>query len=1283
VALKVIKAGMDTKQVVARFEAERQALAMMDHPNVAKVFDAGVTENGRPYFVMEVVQGEPVTDYCDRHRLTIDQRLDLFVSICQAIQHAHHKGIIHRDIKPSNVLVTIRDDHPVPKIIDFGVAKATAQPLTGRTLFTEQGQLIGTPAYMSPEQAEMTGLDIDTRSDIYSLGVMLYELLTGARPFGDDALKVAGFAGLARIIREQEPPKPSTKISTLGDESGVTAKSRRLNPDGLRRRLRGDLDWIVMKALEKERTRRYATALDFAEDVERYTKHEPVEAGPPGPIYRLRKFARKYAVALSAAATIALILVVGVAASTFFAIESHRNAVQARMTLRDLAREKAKTEAERDRAIALERDARNQTQIAKQAQEQAEANARAANAAREREQANLYVGLMSLAQLEWLDGDVSQAEQHLEKCPMEFRHWEWKYLQRLCHSDLLSLSRAARTCGSVAFSPDGKHLASGWSDGTLTMWNIAKQTNVLEIRGHEDHVWSVEFSPDGTRLASASSDTTVKIWDCATGRESLALRGHRQAVRAVAFSPNGRQIVSAAGIDSIKIWDLSTGQESASIPRSFAGIFGVACSPDGRAIAFGRGDGVVTVWDPAKSEKICEFSGHDGPVWDVAFSPVESLLCSAGEDTTVRIWDVEAGHELRTLRGHSGAIRSVSFSLDGNRIATGSEDRTVKIWDAGNGQVLLTLRGQGITVLDVAFSPDGRLLASAGEDLKIFDTMEDPEARTLSSRASAVRRIHTLVFSPDGKRIAFAGTTHTGIGGVLKMWHVTTGGRPVTLAEQSHAVTSVAFIPNGHRIVSAGKDGTVRTWDVTTGSELDCVAMNGGSISSTALSPDGKRIAAAGNDGRLKICEVATGRELSALSGATAPTARLAFSPDGRRLASANKDSVAVWDLVAGKTLSSPPRPFEHIGMVSWIPDWLQVAFSPDGKRIASAGCSVAKIWDADTGEELRVFNFPFFSKPASAAFSPDGKRLAFGCSDRTVRMYDVATGQRVFSLHGHSAAVTAVLFSPDGSQIASADEDGVVKIWNTKARRGRVRDVVIPEPRKKPAHVHAKALPALPFDKWVDALDETDVVKDRVAGEWQRQGNEVTISLGTEYSVLVLPVTVSTTYDLEVEFTRNEGDKLVFVVLPVGGKQCMLMLDGGSGTRRASGLAQIDGRREWDNPTAVHGQRLENGRRYSALIRIGTMGDTATIEVSLDRQPLLQWTGRTAALSLFPALRVPDPRKPGLGAWNSAVTFHAARFRCAEGTASWDKRIGSEPIHVPDENGSTAGTHAREASDP
>ena len=286
VALKVIKPGMDSRQVIARFEAERQALALMVHPAIAAVFDGGVTEGGRPYFVMEYVQGEPITTYCDRHRLSVPERLALFEQVCEGVQHAHQKGVIHRDLKPSNVLVTVLDDHVVPKIIDFGVAKATAQPLTERTLFTELGVLIGTPEYMSPEQAEMGALDIDTRTDIYALGVIFYELLTGFLPIDRWTLRQAGLDGIRRLIREQEPPKPSTRITKLLTDSGEAAHNRHTEPGRLASALRGDLDWIAMKSLEKDRTRRYGSASDLVADIRQFLHIEPVLAGPPGTLYR-------------------------------------------------------------------------------------------------------------------------------------------------------------------------------------------------------------------------------------------------------------------------------------------------------------------------------------------------------------------------------------------------------------------------------------------------------------------------------------------------------------------------------------------------------------------------------------------------------------------------------------------------------------------------------------------------------------------------------------------------------------------------------------------------------------------------------------------------------------------------------------------------------------------------------------------------------------------------------------------------------------------------------------
>jgi serine/threonine protein kinase len=555
VALKIIKLGMNTREVIARFEQERQALAMMDHPNIARVLDAGATQFGRPFFVMELVRGIPITDYCDQANLSTVQRLDLFIQVCQAVQHAHQKGIIHRDLKPSNILITLQDGVPVPKVIDFGIAKATEGRLTDSTIYTQMHQLVGTPAYMSPEQAEMSGLDIDTRSDIYSLGVLLYELLAGSTPFDAQELMASGIDAMRKTIREKEPVRPSTKLATLkGDELMTTARRRSVATSKLANLLRGDLDWIVMKCLEKDRSRRYDTANGLAADLKRHLNNEPVVARPPSAAYRLQKSFRRNKLVFTSAMAVAAALLFGMFVSVWQAV----------------------------RATHAEREQTHLREAADKARQQAEAAQTSETRLRKLAQLQAYAADMKAAQVALQQNSRQQAATLLDQYwpnpgEPDLRGVEWRYLWQAARGDEIYTWEHPGMVAGALFSPDGKQVATACFDGVLRIWNVASGKCVAEFdRGVSDEsvLLSFCFAPDGATLASASREGIVLL-DCATWGVKRTLEmaeDERPGLPRISliYSPDGRWLAASLHRRRIRLWNTAS-WESFTLPAASDG----------------------------------------------------------------------------------------------------------------------------------------------------------------------------------------------------------------------------------------------------------------------------------------------------------------------------------------------------------------------------------------------------------------------------------------------------------------------------------------------------------------------------------------------------------------------------------------------------------------------------------------------------------------------------------------------------------------------------------------
>jgi WD40 repeat protein/serine/threonine protein kinase len=1027
VALKIIKLGMDTKEVIARFEAERQALAMMDHPNIAKVYDAGATDTGRPYFAMELVRGIPITDYCDQNNLPPIERLKLFIDVCHAIQHAHQKGVIHRDIKPSNILVTLHDGVPVPKVIDFGIAKATQGDLTDKTVYTQFQQFIGTPAYMSPEQAEMSGLDIDTRSDIYSLGVLLYELLTGTTPFDAKELAKAGMDEMRRRIRETDPAKPSNRISgMLATDSSTTAKRRGMEPQRLISILRGDLDWIVMKCLEKDRTRRYETANGLAVDVRRYLNNEPIAARPPSAAYRIRKSIRRNKLMFAAGAAILLVLILGIAASSWQAIratEAQKREAQQKQLAQ--ANEAKALEAKSEEARARE-TAQLEYRLARQ---------------------RAYASDMSVAFQALREGNLGRARDLLDlQIPpndeLDLRGWEWRYLWQQTQSDALSTLCKKTEIESISVSNDGRLLAFGLAhkDGVF-VWDLQTRQQIAHLVEGRVNV-RVAFSPTQPLLAMLGTDgdqARLTIWNSTT-RQTQVESSQPGYSGQLVFSRDGETLLTSTTdatsghLTRVRVSDgarLDTHQFV--WPFLTRATTDLAANADLSIAACGTRLGKLILFDLANDKALWSYDSGHRYITALAFSPDgKTLACAAGfDDSDISLWDVDRGKELiprlkgdpSGVRGHSNWVSSIVFWPDGKTLASSSSDQTIRTWDLATRTCTDTMRGHRAEVWRLALLPDLRTLASGAKDgeVALWDTSV---SHLRKSEITIPEKLAAWQFSPDSKSIITLN-----LEGEIARWSGRDFQQKEVLLEtnkRGRDAMQGGFSSDARIFVCGSFGGDLSVWDLSRRALVRSFKHVNGQIAPAAFIPGGSRLVLWTKDGdRVIDWDFVADREMSSEQVSASSYRGTFVSPDGRQLVNVDEEGLLdVHDLVA-QTSARVPVDMQEMGSDG--------GYDPSGKWLAFASdLGYVKVLDTHSWREVATLT-GFLNATTGAGFSPTGDRLATSAShgEEALKLWTTDGWHEVMNLSEPGDMWEGAAFSPDGNLIGMFQPNGfTLHLW-------------------------------------------------------------------------------------------------------------------------------------------------------------------------------------------------------------------------------------------------------------
>ncbi|MEO6568935.1 MAG: protein kinase, partial [Opitutaceae bacterium] len=1025
VALKVIKLGMDTKAVIARFEAEREALSRMDHPNIARVLDAGATASGRPFFVMELVRGIAITEYCDLHRLNTVQRLRLFAFVCRAVEHAHQKGIIHRDLKPSNILVTIHDGEPVPKAIDFGVAKATRGRLVEHTLFTGVEQFIGTPVYMSPEQAEAGERDLDTRTDIYSLGILLYELLTGSTPLAAN-LRQAGIEQVRRMIRESDFPIPSARVAGLEKPAVVAIAARRsTTPTLLGSQLRGDLDWIVSKAMEKDRSRRYATVSALATDLQRHLQNEPILARPPSVAYRFQKLVARHKAPMLAAAVVIVALVSAAAISTRQYLKERKARERAVLAENAQSLERQRAEV----ALSMAEDSRQEAEVARKS---AEAHRRAAeNAQRAAEQDRRDAEQAKLI-AERAKGSAEEAQTRAE----------------LSHQGVVA---AAREMKAHLYAADLYAAQNSLrQNGDLGLVQKLLRTHVP--RPGDEDLRSLEWD---------------YAWKLSQGDKLMSWRTEQGIVRDLAFSSDRRFLLSAGRGEAgeqgqVRIWDSATRRLLASFIDTECGGF----TPDGRRLITLTRDGRVQIWQTDSWEAAGGFS--IGAVEALPNQRIEMVVAPAGSLVaicvdgaygqrrgTVRVYDWSTQREVSRLENTGSHL---AFAPDGTTVVTGSSrENLIKVWNAETGGLKHQLGPVGV-VTALAVSPTGTRLAAliGGKSgvVRVWNLSTYRQERILPAGELDFLP-GAIAFSGDGELLASAGRDR-----IVRLWRAANGKPVAELKGSAGGVWSLAFSPDGEQLYSGGQTDQISLWSAVVAPKpnetvVTTLAPSRPGLEGVSLlfAPGGKSVVAAEWE-RLILCDTEEARIVARLSGHYLP---LWISPDEKQLLVINQRrrtatrSDPVPSNPASLTNRNPQEVLESLELLR-LPDLAVIrseplvplgkgitaaAVSPDGKRLALTwnGRPEISIHTVATGAVERTL-LPRYAPNTVLVFSPDSRTLAIGGNSPFLDVRDLTRNRAPWIVAAHKGGVTQISFSPDGLSLATSGVDRMQRFWSLGDQR-------------------------------------------------------------------------------------------------------------------------------------------------------------------------------------------------------------------------------------------------------